>query len=111
MVGINVNRVFAAAFGLGAGLAGVGGVLLITQTPATPDVTFSVLLPAFVVVTLGGFGSLIGVIVGAMLFGVIQSVSTVAFGIGWSPIAALVALVIVLLIRPAGLLGSRFYVA
>jgi branched-chain amino acid transport system permease protein len=109
MLGIDVQRVFAIAFSLGAGLAGVGGVLAVTQTPATPSMTLSLLLPAFAVVTLGGLGSVGGAVAGAVVYGVVQSVATVAFGIGYSPIIALATLLLVLLVRPTGMMGNRFY--
>lgn len=109
MLGIDVDRVFAVAFSVGAGLAGVGGVLVVTQAPAYPGMSFDLLLPAFVVVVLGGLGSLWGTALGAVVYGVVGSVATAVFGIAYSAVVALVAIFLVLLVRPQGLLGNRFY--
>ena len=67
LVGINLNRVDQFAFGLGTALAGVGGAMLILTQPISPFVGFHFLLKAFIVLVLGGMGSIVGAIFGGLL--------------------------------------------
>jgi branched-subunit amino acid ABC-type transport system permease component len=104
MVGVNVSRLFTVVFALGAGLAGLGGVLAGPQTTILLGMDIDIIVESFAVVIIGGLGSLVGTAVGAVLVGV-----TFALGITFIPSAALaivfVVMVAVLVWRPYGLFG------
>jgi branched-subunit amino acid ABC-type transport system permease component len=104
-LGINVSWVFAAAFVIGCYLAGLGGALVAPTISITLGMDHNIIMIAFLIVTIGGLGNMWGALVGSLLFGVTQS-----FGILFVPQFAIVfpylAVVIVLLLRPTGLLKS-----
>src|SRR5512132_1945147 len=103
-LGVNVNRVYMEAFTLGCFMAGLGGAIIVPQQGAVLGMGVDALILAFVVVVIGGLGSLEGALVGAVLVGVVRE-----FGIAFFPEVELAVLyfmaAVVLLIRPAGLLG------
>jgi len=107
LMGIDVQRINALAFGIGAACVGAAGSLLLLSNPAYPTVGVQYALTAFVVVALGGFGSIQGALVGAVLIGLLE----VLGGFYLSPELKLVpvylAYLIVVLLRPQGLLGRR----
>lgn len=105
-LGIDIFRVFTVAFAVGTGFAGLAGALMLPVRGFSPSMGLDILPFAFVVVVLGGLGSLSGAIVAGLLVGIVQSVMTVL----WSPgadmsVFALMSLGIVL--RPQGLFGKR----
>lgn len=105
ILGINVSRVFAAAFLVGCYLAGLGGALVAPSTSITLGMDHSIIIEAFLIVTIGGLGNIWGALVGALIFGVTQSVGLLV----WPQFAIVfpyLATVIVLLLRPTGLLRS-----
>jgi branched-chain amino acid transport system permease protein len=103
-LGVNVNRVYVEAFTLGCFMAGVGGAIVVPQQGAVLGMGVDALILAFVVVVIGGLGSLEGALIGALMVGVVRE-----FGITFFPEVELAVLylmaAIVLLIRPAGILG------
>jgi branched-chain amino acid transport system permease protein len=103
-LGVDQRLLFSAVFAFGAGLAGLGGVLSLPDQSANLQMDLSVIVEAFVIVVVGGLGSLPGAYVASLLIGLLQ-----AFGIVFVPRATLVlvfvAMAAVLLIRPNGLLG------
>lgn len=105
MLGINVSWVFAAAFVIGCYLAGLGGALVAPTVSITLGMDHTLIIEAFLIVTIGGLGNMWGALVGSLIFGVTQS-----FGVLILPQFAIVfpyaAVVIVLLLRPKGLLKS-----
>lgn len=107
ILGIDVNRVFAAAFAIGCYLAGLGGALVAPTTSITLGMDHTIIIEAFLIVTVGGLGNVWGALVGAVLFGVTQSVGLLV----WPQFAIVfpyLATVIVLLLRPTGLLRSAW---
>jgi branched-subunit amino acid ABC-type transport system permease component len=104
MVGVNVPRLFTAVFALGAGLAGIGGVLAAPQTTVILGMDVEMIIQAFAVVIIGGLGSLVGTAIGALLVGVTFSLGIVFVPQGAMAIVFLV-MVAVLMWRPYGLLG------
>ncbi len=104
-VGINVSWVFAFAFVLGCFLAGLGGALVAPTVSVTLGMDHDIIIEAFLIVTIGGLGNMWGAMVGSLIFGVTQS-----FGVLFWPQFAIVfpyvAVVIVLTLRPKGLLKS-----
>jgi branched-subunit amino acid ABC-type transport system permease component len=103
--GINVDRVVSAVWIVGAALAGLSGVLLGMTQGFDYQVGFKLLLLMFAAVVLGGLGTAWGAIVGALVIGLFVEVSTLVVPPELKFVGALVILIIVLLIRPQGLLG------
>jgi branched-chain amino acid transport system permease protein len=103
-LGVNVNRVYVQAFTLGCFMAGLGGAIVVPQQGAVLGMGPDALILAFVVVVIGGLGSLEGALVGALLVGIVREA-----GITFFPEIELAVLylmaAVVLLIRPAGLFG------
>jgi branched-subunit amino acid ABC-type transport system permease component len=103
-LGINIHRVFTAVFAFGTALAGVSGVIAGPIQSAYPAMGASILIPALIVVVVGGLGSLKGSLVGSLIIGQAET-----FGKAWLPEAALliiyVVMVLVVLLRPQGLFG------
>ncbi|MBI4247688.1 MAG: branched-chain amino acid ABC transporter permease [Candidatus Rokubacteria bacterium] len=103
-LGVNVNQVYVQAFTLGCFMAGLGGAVIVPQQAAALGMGVDALVLAFVVVVIGGLGSLEGALLGALIVGVVRE-----FGIVFFPEIELAVLylmaAIVLLVRPAGLFG------
>jgi branched-chain amino acid transport system permease protein len=103
-LGVNVNRVYVEAFTLGCFMAGLGGAIIVPSQSAVLGMGVDALILAFIVVVIGGLGSLEGALVGALIVGFVREA-----GIAWFPeieLAVLyIAAAIVLLARPAGLFG------
>src|SRR5574341_924613 len=105
-LGINVGRIYILAFGLGCFMAGLGGAIVVPTQAAILGMGVEVLVISFVVVVIGGLGSLEGALIGALIVSVLRTV-TIQF---WEEIelAALYLIAaIVLLIRPTGLFGRK----
>jgi branched-chain amino acid transport system permease protein len=105
-LGINIHRVFTVTFAAGAGLAGLAGALIAPVQGLHPSMGIVILPFAFVVVVVGGLGSLPGAILGGLLVGIVQSLMTTIWAPG-ADIVVFAAMTLVLLLRPQGLLGKR----
>jgi len=103
-LGVNVNRVYVQAFTLGCFMAGLGGAIIVPQQGAVLGMGVDALILAFVVVVIGGLGSLEGALLGALMVGVVREVGIALFPEIELAVLYLMA-AIVLLIRPAGLFG------
>ena len=104
-LGVNQRLLFTAVFALGAALAGLGGALAIPREPASLEIDLGVVSDAFVVVVVGGLGSIPGALLAALLIGVIKAF---CFALGFSKLTLAVEFVVmavVLVLRPWGLLG------
>lgn len=104
--GINVERVISVVWIGGAALAGLSGVLLGLTQGFDFQIGFKILLLVFAAVTLGGLGTIWGSLVGAFIIGIFIEVSTLFVPAELKFVGALVVLIVVLLIRPQGLLGK-----
>jgi branched-chain amino acid transport system permease protein len=104
ILGINVNRTFMIVFALGVALAGLSGIVDAPLTAINPDMGADLLTESFVVVVIGGVGSFFGAVVGGVVAGEIVSLTT-AFNPDLSSVMLYVAMAIVLILRPQGLLG------
>lgn len=104
--GINVDRVISVVWIVGAMLAGLSGVLLGMSQGFDFQIGFKILLLVFAATVLGGLGTAWGAIVGAMVIGLFVEVSTLIIPAELKFVGALVVLIVVLLIRPQGLLGK-----
>jgi branched-chain amino acid transport system permease protein len=107
VVGVNVKRVYGLTVALGAACAGMGGVLIGTIFAFTPSSGASYLLNAFAIVVLGGLGNIFGTLVGGIVLGVLQSLGGVAFGDGYRDLVGLLVLLLVLALRPTGIMGRK----
>ena len=104
--GINVDRVISVVWIVGAALAGLSGVLLGMTQGFDYQLGFKILLLVFAATVLGGLGTAWGAILGAMVIGLFVEVSTLFIPAELKFVGALVVLIVVLLIRPQGLLGK-----
>jgi branched-chain amino acid transport system permease protein len=105
--GIRVNTIYPLAFGMSVALAALAGALMGPVFSVSPFVGLTPMLKAFVVVILGGLGSVPGAVVGGLLLGMIESFTATIFGSLVSDILQLLLVILILLVRPAGLLGQR----
>ncbi len=107
LLGINFPLVLTGAFGLGCLLAGAAGVLAAPLWSVTPSMAAGAIMPAFIIVTIGGLGSYAGAIVAGLLVGLVTGL-TVQFWPEASSASMYVLMAAVLLVRPRGLLGERW---
>lgn len=103
-LGINVNRIYVVAFTLGCFMAGLGGAIIAPAQSAVLGMGVDALILSFIVVVIGGLGSLEGALIGAFIVGVVREVGITVFPEIELAVLYLMA-AIVLLVRPAGLLG------
>ena len=110
LIGLNVNAVHGIVWGAGAALAALGGVLLAPITLLYPDMGVWVLVRGFAAMTLGGFGSLPGAVLGGLILGVMELVLGAYLSTAFIDISAYVIVIAVLLLRPDGLFGRQVVV-
>jgi branched-chain amino acid transport system permease protein len=106
LMGINVKRMSVLATGMGAALAGTAGALLAPTYYIFPQVGSTFTLKAFVIVVLGGMGSIIGATLGGLVVGAAESLAAAYVSSGLKELFVFVLFLLVLLFRPAGLLGK-----
>src|SRR5215472_9489792 len=106
LVGINVTALQGVMWGAAAALGAVGGVLLALIAPLTPDMGVWTLVRGFAAMTLGGFGSLGGAVVGGLLLGILEKLLGFYASTVFIDITAYLVTILVLLIRPRGLFGQ-----
>lgn len=107
LMGINSDRTFALAWGLGAACVGVAGALLANYYYIFPNVGTVFVLIAFVAVALGGFGSVPGALLAGVIIGVVEVVAGLFIGPAFKDVPVFALYMVVVLVRPQGLLGSR----
>ena len=107
IVGISTRRIYTWTFGVGIMLAGVTGVVFATFYPVTPATGQSFLITAFVTVVLGGLGSVSGAFVAGLVVGVIQQATATYLSLDLQNVGIFALFVLVLLLRPQGLLARR----
>jgi branched-chain amino acid transport system permease protein len=107
--GIDITRVYALTFAIGGAIAGVTGALVSASYSFSPFAGESYTLKAFVVVVLGGLGSIPGAIVGGIVLGVAENLASLYLDSGYRDAVGFTILLLVLLVRPRGLLGKRFF--
>jgi branched-chain amino acid transport system permease protein len=105
--GIDVAHVYATTFGLGTACVAIAACLLMPSFYVNPNVGNSFILVAFTIVVLGGMGSVPGALLGGLLIGVIESLGGLYFGESLGQLGIFVTFILVLLLRPSGLLGAR----
>ncbi len=105
LLGVNVTRIYAFTFGLSASLAALAGIIVGSIRFMTPTMGGDPLLRAFIVVILGGVGSLYGTLLAAFIVGLVESASMFYFGIYITPAVLFLMMIMVLIFRPQGLFG------
>jgi branched-chain amino acid transport system permease protein len=103
--GVNVNLVFAITFMLGAGLAGLGGVIGAVELSMVPGEDTRLLLASLIVVIVGGMGSVVGAAIGAVILGLAETYG-LAYAPTYSVVFTFVILILVLAFRPRGIMGK-----
>jgi len=106
LVGINISRVYALTYALGGAAAGAAGSLIILNYSMSPGGGEFYTLIGFVVCVLGGLGSISGALAGGLVFGIVQSLSQAYIGPAFQNAIAFGLLVVILLVRPSGILGK-----
>jgi branched-chain amino acid transport system permease protein len=109
LIGINVKKTYLLAFGVASALAGAAGALVSTVMYTYPMVGFKLSLKAFCILVLGGLGNIPGTLAGSLILGLTESfVGTfVPEGSGWAEGISFILLIIILVIKPTGLFGTR----
>lgn len=108
LCGVNVRGVHAATFGIAAAFAGTAGVVIGLLFPFSPSSEATWTTYAFIVVVLGGVGSPAGALLGGLLLGIISSLTGTYIGAAFPNAVAFGMLVLMLMVRPNGLLGNAF---
>jgi branched-chain amino acid transport system permease protein len=108
-MGVNPRCIYAITAGIGAGLGGAAGNLAAIIFPISPFMGIKFLGITFVVTVLGGVGSVQGCILAGVLYGLIQALSAMFLGVNTQELSAFALFILVLLLRPHGLLGKRFF--
>jgi branched-chain amino acid transport system permease protein len=107
LMGININRVYAFTFAVGAALAGAAGALYGIIFNFNPTVGALPTIKAFAIIILGGLGSIPGAVVGGLLYGIAEKTAGYLSNGTWENAVAFALLIIVLVIRPTGLFGKK----
>ncbi len=105
LVGVDVNRVYAICFGIGTACVGAAGALLVPLMPLSPHIGPPFTMASFIIVILGGMGSLIGAVVGGLMVGVAESVATIFLPSSLKQIVSFLLMIVVLVLKPKGLFG------
>jgi branched-chain amino acid transport system permease protein len=107
VVGLNVKRLYALTFGIGLACVGAAGVLMVMIADASPSLGPAYTLLAFIIVIIGGLGSMAGALVGGILIGVSEALAGFLIEPSMKSMFSFALLILVLLFRPQGLMGGR----
>lgn len=107
LVGINVNRISALTFAIATALAAAAAVLMAPLAFISPEMGSVLILKAFVIVVIGGLGSMKGAIVGGYLLGIIEAMAIAYVSSAYKDVFAFAVLIIILAVRPTGLFRGR----
>jgi branched-chain amino acid transport system permease protein len=110
LMGVNIDRVIVTTFLVGGMMAGAAGMLYVSVYPGVPAFWFIGFAPgikAFTAAVLGGIGNIRGAMLGGLVLGMVEAYSTACIGPAWNDVTAFVVLVLVLMLRPEGILGER----
>ncbi len=107
VVGLDVKHLYALTFGIGAACVGAAGVMLVLIVDVTPSLGPAYTLLAFVIVITGGLGSMPGALIGGVLIGLTEAMAGLLFTPSAKSMFSFAILVLVLLLRPQGIMGNR----
>ena len=107
LMGINVNRIYGLTFGLGSAITGAAGCLLIPMYYAYPRIGIDFVIITFVVAVMGGLGSIPGAIAAGFIIGIVETFSGFFIAPAFKQAIYFAAFILVLVLKPAGLLGKR----
>jgi branched-chain amino acid transport system permease protein len=109
LLGVNIASIYAVTFGIGAAMAGAAGSLLAMTITITPVLGNAFIGKAFVVATLGGLGTIQGALIGGLILGLAESLGASLIGPSYQDAIGYGILVLVLVLRPQGIMGKAFY--
>ena len=109
LVGIDVHRIYNITFAIGAAMAGMAGSLISVVYSFSPVLGGSFTMKAFVIVVLGGLGSVKGAIAGGLILGIVENLASAFFDPGYKDAISFILLVIILIVRPRGIFGKLFF--
>ena len=107
VVGLDVKRLYALTFGIGLACVGAAGALMVTIADVRPALASSFTLLAFIIVIIGGMGSMAGALIGGVLIGVSEALAGFLFAPSMKSMFSFALLILVLVLRPQGLMGRR----
>ena len=107
LVGIDVGRVYRVAFSLGTAAAALAGAVIMPFSLVSPFVGGEFILKAFVIAVLGGLGSVAGALIGGLLIGLVEALSSLYISASLGNAIVFAILIVFMLVRPTGLLGTR----
>ncbi len=111
LMGIRARHVYALTFGLSAALAAIAGTMVGTIGTFNPAAAGGFTLLSFVIAVLGGLGNMYGALLGGLLIGLVESWAGLYLSGTWMNAMAFLVLVVVLTVRPSGLVGRAYYAA
>jgi branched-chain amino acid transport system permease protein len=109
LMGINIASTYATTFAISAGLGGAMGTLYILNRPISPFTGGDLLVILFSVAVLGGLGSIPGAMLAGLLLGLVETLSTMFFGVAYQRVVLNLVTLLVLIFLPNGLMGKRYY--
>jgi branched-chain amino acid transport system permease protein len=109
LLGLNVPRIYAVTFGIGALMAAAAGGAMAMAFPITPILDGTFLGKAFVICVLGGLGSVPGALIGGLVLGLLESFGALAFGSQWSASVGFAIMLVILVVKPTGIAGRAGY--
>jgi branched-chain amino acid transport system permease protein/neutral amino acid transport system permease protein len=107
ITGIDTGRIIQWTWGIGGGMAAMGGILYGIDVQLHPGMGWGFLLPLFAATILGGIGNMYGAFIGALVMGVVQQISTAYLLPTYKPAVAFIIMILILLVRPQGIFGGR----
>lgn len=105
--GIYPEKVILYAFGIGSALAGISGVLISLETNIEPTMGMNAILKGIIASIVGGIGSIPGAVLGGFFLGIVENLGIWKIQAGWKDTIAFAVLIILLLLRPQGILGKK----
>jgi branched-chain amino acid transport system permease protein len=109
LMGANIGRVYAITYALGTAMVGAAGSLMSTAFMIGPAMGGGYLLRAFVVCILGGLGNINGALIGGLIFGLVEALGALFLGPGYQESISMGVMVLVLALKPTGILGRAYY--
>lgn len=109
LMGVNIGKIYAITFAVGTAMAGAAGSLMSTSFMIGPAMGGGYLLRAFVVCILGGLGNIYGVLIGGLIFGLVEALGSLFLGPGYQESISMGVMVLVLALKPTGIVGRAYY--